>query len=214
MRKTNIVYEEGSFYIEDRLFSKEWLYEEYIIRGRKAPELSKEMGVNRDLFFQIIKFYGFSKQKESKICRTENGVIIKKKEITFQSLQEYYRTHTVEETQEHFKISARQWDVIVSWKVLSKTWGERVKLREETMLQKYGTPYSLRVPDIKEKKEKTCIQHWGDKNPTASEIWQNQQKEKNGVAFARLAHIINREIWEDNLLFTSHIQEKNGQVLN
>lgn len=208
MRKINIVYEKENFYIEGRFFSKEWLYEEYIIKKRKASELSKEMGINRDLFFQICKFYDLSKQKESKIYRTGEGFVIKKKEITFQSLQEYYQTHTVEETREHFKISARQWDVIVSWKVLSKTWGEKVKLREETMLQKYGAPYSLRVPDIKEKKEKTCIQHWGDKNPTASKIWQNQQKEKNGVAFAHLIHINNREIWEDNLLFTKHLQER------
>lgn len=208
MRKTNIVYEEEIFYIEERLFSKEWLYEEYIIKERKALELSKEMGVDKNLFFQICKFYGISKQEDLKIRRTEDGFVIKKKETSFQSLQEYYRTHTVEETREYFKISARQWDTIVSWKVLSKTWEEKIKLREETMLQKYGTPYSLRVPNMKEKKDETCLQHWGDKNPTASKIWQDKQKEKKGVAFAHLAHINNREIWEDDILFTKHLQEK------
>lgn len=78
MRKTNIVYEEEIFYIEERLFSKEWLYEEYIIKERKALELSKEMGVDKNLFFQICKFYGISKQEDLKIRRTEDGFVIKK----------------------------------------------------------------------------------------------------------------------------------------
>ena len=57
---------EDSFTIKEQTYTKEWLYEEFIIKNRLAEDLWKEIGINRDGFFQICKFYNISKNKEKK----------------------------------------------------------------------------------------------------------------------------------------------------
>ena len=174
---------EDSFTIKEQTYTKEWLYEEFIIKNRLAEDLWKEIGINRDGFFQICKFYNISKNKEKKIVFFEDHFVVSGKTFLLKDfLKEYIEDSIIKNT------------------------SQKEDTRKKTVKEKYGVEYLLQNKEIKKKKEETCLLKWGDTQPLRSSVYKEKKLEEFGFYYQQQKNVSNYEIWKEDSLFIDFLK--------
>ena len=200
-----------SFTIKEQIYTKEWLYEEFIVKNRLAEDLWKEMEVNRDCFFQICKFYNISKNKEKKIVFFEDRFLVSGKTFLLKDFLKKY----IEDSNNTIKarsilgLSRNDFEEVVKHYNIIKSTSQKKDTRKKTIKEKYGVEYLLQNEEIKKKKEETCLLKWGDTQPLRSSVYKEKKIKDFGFYYQQQKNVSNYEIWKEDSVFVDFLKNNN-----
>ena len=197
-----------SFSVKGQVYTKEWLYEEFIIKDRSAEDLWKEIGVNRDSFFKICKFYNISKNKEKKIVFFEDHFIVSGKTFLLKDfLKEYIEdSNNTTKARSILGLSRNDFEEVIKYYNITKNTPQREATRKKTIKEKYGVEYLLQNKEIKKKKEETCLSKWGDTQPLRSSVYKEKKLEELGFYYQQQKNVSNSEIWKEDSVFIDFLK--------
>lgn len=101
--------------------------------------------------------------------------------ISKEELEELYITQNLgqKDIAEKLGVSVyavRNW---IKFYGLKKDWFQRMEVRKNRLLARYGVEDVAQLSDVQEKKKKTCIERYGDTSPMVSEQVKEKRKQTN-----------------------------------
>ena len=191
-------------------YTKEWFYEEYIVKGRVSEGIQKELQIGRNIFYSICKEFDISRIEENHpVCYADYFIINGVKIMLSDFLNIYIsEKNSIDFTRRYFNLSKNNMAFILKYYKIQKTREQKVQARDKTVMKRYGCSHVLKNPEFKAKREHTCLERWGNAQPLRSEKFRKQQLETFGYTYHCQRNMTNYEFWQTDEAFIDFLKQK------
>ena len=203
-----IQFHENSFCIDGKEYSLEWFIQNYHNPDCSASQIALGLHIPTSYVWDIVNHYNIS--HVDYLIFEEDKFIYKGKVVLVEKVKEVYFQEclNLRESAKKLKISRDALGQVLKHYDLVKTKAQREEGRRKTTLRKYGKEYLLQVPEMKERRTKTCQDHWGDPSPMASDKWKDKRRQEGKPPCPTQNHVLHFDEWADNDKFISLLQSR------